>query len=382
MLRYKRHLSSLLPACIFHMFFSCPDAFAVAQKTKSSKKSVEMNNAAVVMMNKNNYSAALAILRVVVKREPEYEIGKANLVRVLRLKAEQLLTQKEYKDALPFLEEALFWDAKDNNAQERLEQTISALQMNPKLRETRVLLANRAKARLDKKGAVAELEAAQEIKFDAETKKKIDSLRHSLGLNKPMSTVSKTIKSEINYDLYMQDLQRRIKLAWFPPKYPESKRVVVVFKVLRNGTLKDPKVIQSAGNSVADACALKALENASPFRPLPNGAPDDVDIQFTFDYNTFSPDNLQTYLQRTSAQTKSPLKMPIKVTGSDREKLELWQTELVENPHSVQTRNNIAELFSKHGEREVAIFLLEEGMNILPEYQQLKKQLEKIKERK
>ena len=74
--------------------------------------------------------------------------------------------------------------------------------------------------------------------------------------------------------------------------------------------------------------------------------------------------------------------MPIKVTGSDREKLELWQTELVENPHSVQTRNNIAELFSKHGEREVAIFLLEEGMNILPEYQQLKKQLEKIKERK
>jgi hypothetical protein len=29
------------------------------------------------------------------------------------------------------------------------------------------------------------------------------------------------------------------------------------------------------------------VENAAPFRPLPAGAPEDVDIQFTFDYNVF-----------------------------------------------------------------------------------------------
>jgi TonB family protein len=44
----------------------------------------------------------------------------------------------------------------------------------------------------------------------------------------------------------------------------------------------------SSGLAIADQAALKAVENAAPFRPLPAGAQDDVDIQFTFDYNVFA----------------------------------------------------------------------------------------------
>ncbi|MCA9818646.1 MAG: TonB C-terminal domain-containing protein, partial [Cyanobacteria bacterium HKST-UBA01] len=94
-------------------------------------------------------------------------------------------------------------------------------------------------------------------------------------------------EKDIDFGPYMADLQRRIKRAWFPPKGNESKRVMVVFKVHRNGTMSNLRLARSSGLAIADQAALKAVTNAAPFRPLPAGAPDDVDIQFTFDYNVF-----------------------------------------------------------------------------------------------
>jgi TonB family protein len=86
----------------------------------------------------------------------------------------------------------------------------------------------------------------------------------------------------------MADLQRRIKRQWFPPKGNESKRVKVVFKVHRDGQMSNLRMLVSSGLTIADQAALKAVENAAPFRNLPDGAPDDVDIEFTFDYNVFN----------------------------------------------------------------------------------------------
>jgi protein TonB len=86
----------------------------------------------------------------------------------------------------------------------------------------------------------------------------------------------------------MAELQRRIKKAWFPPKGQESMRVMVIFKVSKNGELSALRLQKSSGSSLADQAALKAVQDAAPFRPLPAGAPEDVDIQFTFDYNVFT----------------------------------------------------------------------------------------------
>lgn len=86
---------------------------------------------------------------------------------------------------------------------------------------------------------------------------------------------------------YMAELQRAIKRHWFPPKCPTSKRVQVIFKVHRNGTMSNLKLLVSSGAAFADQAALKAVQLAAPFRHLPSGSPEDVDIQFTFDYNVF-----------------------------------------------------------------------------------------------
>lgn len=87
---------------------------------------------------------------------------------------------------------------------------------------------------------------------------------------------------------YMDELQRRIKRAWFPPKDGETKKVIVVFKIHSGGQLSHLTISRSSGMASADQAALKAVENAAPFRALPDGCPENVDVQFTFDYNVYS----------------------------------------------------------------------------------------------
>jgi TonB family protein len=93
---------------------------------------------------------------------------------------------------------------------------------------------------------------------------------------------------EPDFGPYMRDLQRRIKFNWNPPKGNESKRVVLLFKIAKNGQLLSCKVHKSSGLPAADQAAINAVKLTAPFRPLPaeyKGT--SIDIQFTFDYNVF-----------------------------------------------------------------------------------------------
>lgn len=93
---------------------------------------------------------------------------------------------------------------------------------------------------------------------------------------------------EPDFGPYMRELQRRIKLNWDPPKGNESKRVVLLFKIARDGRLLSCRVHKSSGMPSADQAALKAVELTAPFRPLPaDFKGQSIDIQFTFDYNVF-----------------------------------------------------------------------------------------------
>lgn len=93
---------------------------------------------------------------------------------------------------------------------------------------------------------------------------------------------------EPNFAPYMRELQSRIKYNWDPPKGNESKRVVLLFRIAKNGQLLSNKVSKSSGLAAADRAALNAVEVTAPFRPLPAEFKGQyIDIQFTFDYNVF-----------------------------------------------------------------------------------------------
>ena len=86
----------------------------------------------------------------------------------------------------------------------------------------------------------------------------------------------------------MRDLQRRIKMNWNPPKGNESKRVVLMFKIAKDGRLLSCSVFKSSGLQSADQAALDAVKLTAPFKPLPAEYKNSsIDIQFTFDYNVF-----------------------------------------------------------------------------------------------
>ena len=94
---------------------------------------------------------------------------------------------------------------------------------------------------------------------------------------------------EPDFGPYMRDLQRRIKMNWDPPKGNESKRVVLLFKISKDGRLLSNRVSKSSGLQSADQAALRAVELTSPFKPLPaDFKGSSIDIQFTFDYNVFN----------------------------------------------------------------------------------------------
>lgn len=94
---------------------------------------------------------------------------------------------------------------------------------------------------------------------------------------------------EPNFGPYMKELQRRIKNTWDPPKGNESKRVVLLFKIAKDGRLLNCRVHKSSGLPNADKAAINAVQMAAPFRPLPpEFKGQSIDIQFTFDYNVFA----------------------------------------------------------------------------------------------
>ena len=94
-------------------------------------------------------------------------------------------------------------------------------------------------------------------------------------------------KKDLDFGPYMNDLQRRIKRAWRPPRGNESKRVIVTFKISKAGELSDLVLKTGSSFEAADSAALAAIQAAAPFARLPESAPEHVDIEFTFDYNVF-----------------------------------------------------------------------------------------------
>lgn len=94
--------------------------------------------------------------------------------------------------------------------------------------------------------------------------------------------------TDTDFGPYMATLQRRIKRSWFPPKNTESLRGKVVFKVHSDGSMTNLRMVTTTDLPAADQAMMKAVQNAAPFAALPPGAPADVDIEFTFDYNVFN----------------------------------------------------------------------------------------------
>jgi len=92
---------------------------------------------------------------------------------------------------------------------------------------------------------------------------------------------------DMDFGPYMAAIQRQVRRNWFPPKGAESRRVTVNFTVDRSGRTSKEAIAHSSGSALSDEAALRAVHQTT-LRPLPMGAPQSIDVQYSFDYNAFS----------------------------------------------------------------------------------------------
>lgn len=92
---------------------------------------------------------------------------------------------------------------------------------------------------------------------------------------------------DVDLSDYISAMEKKIRKSWFPPKGEETKKIVLKFKINSAGAASSVRLKASSGIMIADEAAITAVKTASPFAPLPKGAPDPVEILFTFDYSVF-----------------------------------------------------------------------------------------------
>jgi protein TonB len=93
------------------------------------------------------------------------------------------------------------------------------------------------------------------------------------------------ITGNVDFGSYMAAMKQTIQKNWQPPKGLEDKKVAAVFTIMRDGTIKEPEIVESSGSAEVDKTALEALQKASPLAPLPLGAPRSVQIRYQFDWH-------------------------------------------------------------------------------------------------
>lgn len=84
---------------------------------------------------------------------------------------------------------------------------------------------------------------------------------------------------------YLDNIIRRLTLAWRPRDQTGTRIAEIRFTIQRNGKVSDMQVMKASGDRLYDIEARGAIEAVGNFGPLPAAWTDDVLIvYFTFDY--------------------------------------------------------------------------------------------------
>lgn len=86
---------------------------------------------------------------------------------------------------------------------------------------------------------------------------------------------------------YRDLLEQRVAQKWrtedVDPRLQTAPPVIVTFELLRNGSIRDVRIMQTSGNLALDRSAQRAIYEASPFPALPQGYErDEARIEFWF----------------------------------------------------------------------------------------------------
>ncbi len=74
---------------------------------------------------------------------------------------------------------------------------------------------------------------------------------------------------DFTYDYYVDQMLSMIGGAWVRPRVVGRIEAIVHFRIARDGTVSDLRLVTSSGNRAFDDAALRAVSAAAPLPPLP-----------------------------------------------------------------------------------------------------------------
>lgn len=89
----------------------------------------------------------------------------------------------------------------------------------------------------------------------------------------------------VDFNSYMNTMYSSIKKNWHPTENSGTGKVVISYKIKRDGTIIEPKIVSST-NKALNKYAIEAIKKSSPLQPLPKRCKRDlIEVSFTFNYN-------------------------------------------------------------------------------------------------
>ena len=250
-----------------------------------------LNNEGVTALKNNETEKAIGKFKQALQKDASYKLARENLS--IAYNNLGIANAADNKKALSAFHFASWLSPENKTCSENLLNSIKAAGKDANSFEDRKALGEEAARNNDFAGAILEFEAALKIKDDLDVKQALAAITVP---EEYRTKPSVEASADVDFGPYMADLQRRIKRQWFPPRGKETLRVRTIFKIDSDGAISKLQIDEGSGSKQADDAALEAVQNAAPFRPLPAGAPQVVDIQFTFDYNVFSSGDPEKYI--------------------------------------------------------------------------------------
>lgn len=104
--------------------------------------------------------------------------------------------------------------------------------------------------------------------------------------------------ADADFGPFMSELEKRIKKHWIPPRGSDSRKVMLLFYLARDGKLVKIETRKSSGDEETDRAAIAAVVESTPFIPFPPQVKEDIlPVEFTFDYNVLNPKNTKRGLR-------------------------------------------------------------------------------------
>jgi TonB family protein len=104
---------------------------------------------------------------------------------------------------------------------------------------------------------------------DGEAGRRGSATGNPLGTSAFGSAIAGLDNPDFRFGYYLDQLLSAIDSKWVRPPLGEGVEATISFRIQRNGSLSDLQVAVSSGYNSFDLAALRAVQNASPFPPLP-----------------------------------------------------------------------------------------------------------------